>query len=203
MKGIVNKFGYEEQLDFMCEFMKIVIKIWYAIWISFVWTVVKVYHHFQPLIVGNQNSLTFFSLNQNQAILSQMSNLSYDTPSILMSTTKDNKHQFKYSVVNIGRLVAFLWVCDVELIKSRGLMWKLSNVLKITRTAPGGRHVSLTCFSLIATEMRIICDIKSMFLDNYSPNSIRAGDLNLNSKHLFSIALRILKRNYMSQALAH
>lgn len=27
LKGIVNKFGYEEQLDFMCDFMKIVIKI--------------------------------------------------------------------------------------------------------------------------------------------------------------------------------
>lgn len=82
-------------------------------------------------------------------------------------------------------------------------MWKLSNVLKITHTAPGGRHVSLAWFSLIETEMRIICDVKSMFLDNYSPNSIRADDLNLNSKHLLSIALHILKRNYISRALTH
>lgn len=113
------------------------------------------------------------------------------------------KHQLKYSVVNIGRLVGFLRVCEVEVIRSSGLMWKLSNVLKITHTAPGGRHVSLTWFSLIETEMRIICGIKSLFLDNYSLNSIRACDLDLNSKHLLYIALHILKRNYISQALAH
>lgn len=113
------------------------------------------------------------------------------------------KHQFKYSVVNTGRLVRFLWVCDIEVMRSRGLMWKLSNVLKITHTAPGGRHVSLAWFSLIETEMRIICDVKSLFLDNYSPNSIRADDLNLNSKHLLSIALHILKRSYISRALTH
>lgn len=131
-----------------------------------------------------------------------MSNISSDTPSILVSTTEDNTESSMQLQCGwywkISRVFLSLWS------RSSGLMWKLSNVLKITLSHCSWRK---TCFFNMAFPDRdrnkIICNTKSLFLDNYSPNSIRAGDLNLNSKHLLYIALHSLKRNYISEALAH
>lgn len=48
---------------------------------------------FQPLILGDLNSsnINSFQVKANSGNFSQMSNISYDTPSILMSTRADIK----------------------------------------------------------------------------------------------------------------